>query len=74
MYLCVAPFDRDGKVHPLKVIVPAKTKIDTAHLSHDNKFECLLFNECDPMDHFDLDKRCTYLGITAAEHAAQCKV
>ena len=73
MHLCVATFDCHDQLHPLKVIVPAKTKTDTAHISHDNKLECLLFNECDTTNHFDPEKRYTYLEITAAEHAAQFK-
>jgi hypothetical protein len=73
MYLCITPFTLYGQGHPLIVTVPAKTKIDKDLVSHDNKFRCLLFTDCDSTDHFDSVKRHVYLEIIAAEHEAQYK-
>ena len=36
MYLAIAIRTVDDEPHPSKVIVPAKTHVNTAHISHDN--------------------------------------
>ncbi len=72
MYLAIAVTTMDNESHPSKVIVPAKTRIDPAHLSHDNDLGYLQFDE-NSTDYFEEDSRCIYSRISSEEHAAQCK-
>lgn len=58
----------DNEPHPSKVIVPAKTYVNTEHLSHDNDLNCLLFDQCNPKDIFKEDERTIYSEITPGEH------
>jgi hypothetical protein len=73
MFLGISVVTYDGQPHDSKVIVPAKTKMDREHFSHDNNLNYLLFDECNPTDYFDLATRHVYLQITAEEHRAQLK-
>ncbi len=72
MYLAIAVMTMDNESHPSKVIVPAKTRVDPAHLSHDNNLHYLQFDE-NSTDRFEADSGCIYSKISSQEHAAQCK-
>lgn len=68
MYLAIGLRTIDNEPHPSKVIVPAKTYVNTEHLSHDNDLNCLLFDQCNPKDYFKEDERTIYSEITPNEH------
>jgi hypothetical protein len=72
MYLAIAIVTMEDKLHPSKVIVPAKTRVDPGHISHDNNLGCLQFDE-NSTDYFDLDRGHIYSKISSEEHASQCK-
>jgi len=72
MYLAIAVMTMDNESHPSKVIVPAKTRVDPADLSHDNKLHYLQVDE-NSTDYFEADSRRIYSIISSEEHAAQCK-
>jgi len=67
MYLEIAVYTIYDELHPSKVIVPAKTHVNTELLSHDNNLDCLRFERCNVMDHFDADTRHIYSAITPTE-------
>jgi hypothetical protein len=73
MYLGIAVVTYDAQLHDSKVIVPAKTKVNMEHLSHENNLNCLLFDECNPTDYFHQVTRHVYLPISTNEHHAQLK-
>jgi hypothetical protein len=73
MYLGVSVVTHDGQPHDSKVIVPAKTKVNTEHLSHDNNLNRLQFDECNSTDYFHPTTRHVYLQINDEEHMAQLK-
>jgi hypothetical protein len=73
MYLGIAVVTYDGQYHDSKIIVPAKTKVNTDNLSHDNNLNCLLFDECNPTHYFHPITKHVYLQITEEEHSAQLK-
>jgi hypothetical protein len=73
MYLAISVVTYDGKPHDSKVIVPAKTKVDMEHISHDNNLNCLQFHECHLTDHFQPATRHVYLQINEDEHKEQLK-
>ena len=68
MYLAIALRTIENECHPSKVIVPAKTYVNTEHLSHNNDLSCLQFDLCNPMDQFKEDKRTIYSKISLPEH------
>lgn len=68
MYLAIAVDTINNELHPSKVIVPAKTHVNTELLTHDNNLDCLRFDQCNVMDHFDADTRHIYSAISQAEH------
>ena len=68
IYLRVAIETVAGDDHPSKVIVPAKTYVSAEYILHDNNLNCLRFDQCSPLDHFDRNAKCIYLEITPAEH------
>jgi hypothetical protein len=73
MYLGSAVRTLTNQDHRSKVIVQAAAKVNKDQHSHENNLNCLQFDECDPMHHFDPDTRTVYMEITSAEHAARCK-
>ena len=73
IYLGMAVVTYDDEPHDSKVIVPAKTHVDTDYLSHDNNLSCLRFDECNPKDCFQEDERYIYSEIIPTEHQAGYK-
>jgi hypothetical protein len=73
MYLGIAVVTHDRKFHDSKVIVPAKTIVNTNYLSHDNNLNCLVFDQCNPTDYFHPVTKHVYLPINTKEHKAQLK-
>jgi hypothetical protein len=68
MYLAIAIRTILNEPHPSKVIVPAKTYVNAQHLTHDNNLDCLRFDRCSAMDHFDVENRYIYSKISSTEH------
>jgi hypothetical protein len=68
MYLGITVYTVNDESHPSKVIVPAKTHVNRELLTHDNNLDCLRFDQCNVMDHFDPNTRHIYSAITRAEH------
>ena len=73
MYLGITVLTHDRQYHDSKIVVPAKTKVDSKYLSRDNNLDCLKFDECSETDHFNLETRHLYLQINDQEHRAQLK-
>jgi hypothetical protein len=73
LYLGIAVMTFDNEPHPSKVIVPAKTKVNTEYPFRDNNLDCLQFDECNSTDYFDPVTKCIYSKISSKEHEAQCK-
>jgi hypothetical protein len=73
LYLGIAITTVDNEPHPSKVIVPAKTKVNTEHLSHNNNLSYLQFDECNPTDIPDVENRCIYSEISPAEYQIERK-
>lgn len=63
----------ENELHPSKVIVPAKTHVNTENLTHDNNLDCLRFNLCSENDKFDLESRIIYSEITPADYQREYK-
>lgn len=73
MYLGISVVTYDEEPHDSKVIVPAKTKVNTEHISHDNNLDCLQFDDCNSTDYYDPTTRHVYLQINDEEHQSQLK-
>lgn len=68
MYLAIEIRTIENEPHPSKVIVPAKTHVNTEYLSHDNNLDCLKFDRCNPNDIFDPESRHIYSEISCSDH------
>lgn len=51
MYLMIRILNDQGEPHQSKVIIPAKTSVDSQKLGHDNNLDYLEFDKCNPNDH-----------------------
>ncbi|CAF0844256.1 unnamed protein product [Adineta steineri] len=69
MYLAIGILTVENELHPSKVIVPAKTTVNSGYLSHDNNLSCLQFDG-NSSDYFDRNHRCIYSKISFEEHLA----
>ena len=73
MYLCIEVFTLADQKHPLQIVVPQRTRAARGLSSRNNDLRRLLFDNCAPTDHFDMEERRIYLQINATDHQVQYK-